>query len=316
MASPTITHSSPDSGENTLRIGLLAGLGAYLLWGFLPLLFKLIDGVAAPTIVADRTLVSLVLVGILLIAAGRTREIRVALADRATLRSMLISAVLLAGNWLVFVYAVETGQVLETSFGYFMNPLVNVAIGMLFLGEKQNRWQVVSIVIAIVAIAIQAIGLAGIPLIALSLALSFAAYGYFRKTAKVSSTTGLFVETLLMAPLAIAYLIVTFILDGGIGAHADPATLGLLALTGPATAVPLLLFAFAVQRLRLTTIGMLQYVAPSIAFLLAIFVFGEHLNPLRLLSFALIWLSLVVYTADSVVRRHNASRMPPPPSAG
>jgi chloramphenicol-sensitive protein RarD len=196
--------------------------------------------------------------------------------------------------------------VLETSVGYFINPLVNVVLGMLLLGERLNRWQAVAVGIAVIAIGIQAIGLSGIPYIALSLALTFAAYGYFRKTAKASSATGLFVETLMIAPVAIIYLLYTFVRDGGIGPHADPATLGLLALTGPATALPLLLFAFAVQRMRLTTIGMLQYLAPSIAFVLAITVFGEHLNPLRLLSFALIWLSLVVYTADSVIRRRNA----------
>lgn len=311
MASVTSSKTSPESAERTLRSGLAAGLAAYVLWGFLPLLFKWLAGVPSPTIVADRTLWSLVLVGAILLVAGRTGEIRAALADRATVRSMLISAVLLAGNWLIYVYAVETGQLLEASFGYFANPLVNVAIGMVLLGEKQNRWQMVAIAIAVIAIAIQAIGLAGIPFIALGLAFSFAAYGYFRKTAKVASATGLFVETLLIAPAALGYLLFTFVRDGGIGPHADPATLGLLALTGPATAVPLLLFAFAVQRLRLTTIGMLQYVAPTIAFLLAITVFAEYLNPLRLVSFALIWLSLAVYTADSLIRRRNGRATPP-----
>ena len=317
LASVTTSTTSPESGDSALRSGLIAGLAAYLLWGFLPLLFKWLHAVSPPTIVADRTLFSLVFVGLILLVTRRLAEIRVALSDFATLRSMLLSAAILAVNWLIFVYAVEAGHVLETSFGYFMNPLVNVAIGMMFLGEKLNRWQAVSIAIAIVAIAIQAIGLAGVPFVALSLAFTFAAYGYFRKTAKVASTPGLFVETLLMAPLAIAYLGFIFIRDGGVGEHADPAVLGMLALTGPATAVPLLLFAFAVQRLRLTTIGMLQYVAPSIAFLLAVFVFKEELNPLRLLSFGLIWLSLAVYTTDSIIRRRGTrvSPAPPPPSA-
>jgi chloramphenicol-sensitive protein RarD len=133
--------------------------------------------------------------------------------------------------------------------------------------------------------------------------LSFGFYGYFRKTAKVGSATGLFVETLVLAPLALGYVLYTFIRDGGIGPHADPGTLGLLLLTGPATALPLLLFAFAVQRLRLTTIGMLQYLAPSIAFILAVTAFGEPINATRLVSFGLIWLSLAIYTADSVMRR-------------
>jgi chloramphenicol-sensitive protein RarD len=296
----------PTPAERRLQGGLAAGLLAYVLWGFLPLLFKLLDGVPGPTIVADRIVWSLVLVGAVLLVAGRMGEVRAALADRATLRSMSISAVLLAVNWLIFIHAVETDRVLEASFGYFINPLVNVAIGMVLLGERLNRWQAVAIAVAIVAFSVQAVGMGGIPLISLGLALTFAAYGYFRKTAKASSTTGLFVETLLMAPLALGYLLFTFIRDGGIGAHGDPQLLGLLILTGPATAAPLLLFAFAVQRLRLTTIGMLQYFAPSIAFMLAILVFGEQLNGLRLISFGLIWLSLLVYTVDSVVRHRRA----------
>jgi chloramphenicol-sensitive protein RarD len=287
--------------------GLLAGLVAYVFWGFLPIVFKLLDGVPSATIVADRTIWSLFFVGAILLISGRTAEVRAALADGATLRSMFISSLLLAGNWLIYVWAVETGQVLEASFGYFINPLVNVALGMAFLGERQSRWQMVSIAIAIVAIGIQAVGIGGVPYIALSLAFSFAGYGFFRKTARVSSTTGLFVETLLLLPLAAGYLVFTFLRDGGVGPHADPYFMGLLLLTGPATALPLLLFAFAVQRLRLTTIGMLQYLAPSIAFVIAITMFGEHLNATRLVSFGLIWLSLIVYTADSYLRRRGSA---------
>ncbi|HHY48541.1 MAG TPA: EamA family transporter RarD [Alphaproteobacteria bacterium] len=300
----SISTSEP-SGK-TLQSGLLAGLAAYTLWGFLPLVFKLVEHVPSAAVVADRTLFSLVLVGIILAAAGRLGEVRAALADGKTLRSMLTSSLILGVNWLIYVYAVESGQVLETSFGYFINPLANVALGMLLLGERLNRMQALAIGIAIIAIGIQAIGLAGIPVVALSLAGTFAAYGYFRKTAAVGSAAGLFAETLLLAPLALGYLAWTFIADGGPGPHADLMTVGLLALTGPATAVPLLLFAYAVQRLRLTTIGMLQYAAPSIAFVLAIAVFGEQLNPLRLLGFALIWVSLAIYSADSFMRRRAA----------
>ncbi|MDC9825910.1 EamA family transporter RarD [Devosia sp. ZB163] len=291
----------------TTESGLAAGLAAYLLWGFLPLLFDLLRHVGAMTLVADRTLWSLLLVGTIMIVGGRTAEVRSILRDRAAVRSMALAAFVLAANWLIYVYAVETNQVLEASFGYFINPMVNVAIGMLVLGERLNRWQGVSVAIAVVAIGIQAVGLGGVPYIALGLALTFALYGYLRKTAKASSATGLFVETLILSPAALAYLLFSFVIDGGVGVHADPYTLFLLVMTGPATAVPLLLFAYAVQRLRLTTIGMLQYLAPSIAFILAIVVFGEHLNWVRLLSFGMIWLSLIVYTADSVVRRRRGA---------
>lgn len=292
--------------EQRLESGLAAGLAAYVMWGFLPLLFGMLRDLGAATLVADRTLWSLLVVGIIMVVGGRTAEVRAALRDAKAVRSMAVAAVVLAGNWLLYIYAVETDQVLEASFGYFINPLVNVAMGMALLNERLNRWQGVAVAIAVVAIAIQAIGIGGVPYIALGLALSFALYGYLRKTAKASSAAGLFVETLLLSPVAAVFLILTFIQDGGIGAHADPGTLFLLILTGPGTAIPLLLFAFAVQRLRLATIGMLQYISPSIAFVLAITVFGEHLNAVRLVSFALIWVSLMVYTADSVLRRRRA----------
>ena len=300
--------ASVTSTENQrLESGLAAGVSAYLLWGFLPLLFNLLHHVGAPTLVADRTIWSLLFVGVIMMFGGRTAEVRAILRDPVAVGRMAIAALVLAANWLIYVYAVESGQVLEASFGYFINPLVNVAMGVVLLGERLNRWQSVSVVIAVIAIAIQAVGLGGVPYIALSLAVSFALYGYLRKTAKASSLPGLFIETLVLSPIALLYLLFTFVSQGNIGPHADPYSLFLLMLTGPATAVPLLLFAFAVQRLRLTTIGMLQYIAPSIQFVLAILVFGEHLNAVRLGSFALIWLSLAVYTTDSVVRRRRAA---------
>jgi chloramphenicol-sensitive protein RarD len=292
----------PDDDKRT-RSGVAVGLLCYVLWGFLPLLFDLLKAAGSVTIVADRTIWSLLLVGAILIVSRRMGEVKAALRDGRTLRSMAISTVLLASNWLIYVWAVDAGQVLQGSLGYFINPLVNVAIGMVLLGERQNFWQWVAIVIGIVAIGIQAIGIGGVPYIALSIALSFGFYGFFRKTAKVGSAAGLFVETLLLVPLALAYLGFTFIRDGGPGLHADPYYLTLLILTGPATAVPLLLFAFSVQRLRLTTIGMLQYVSPTIQFLIAIYVLHEPINATQLVSFGLIWVSLIIYSTDSLMRR-------------
>ena len=218
------------------------------------------------------------------------------------MRVIALSAVLLVGNWLLYVWAVATGQVLEASFGYFINPLVNIAIGMILLGERQNRMQTIAIIMAVVAILIQTAGLGRVPLIALGLAFSFGFYGFIRKTAHAGPATGLFAETIVVAPFALAYVVFD-LATNGVGVHADPAMLLLLMLTGPIPAVPLLLFAYGVRRLRLTTIGMFQYLAPSIQFLLAIALFGEALNPLRLLSFVLIWLSLVVFSWDSFRQR-------------
>ncbi|MVS98745.1 EamA family transporter RarD [Devosia sp. L53-10-65] len=253
-------------------------------------------------IVAERTLWSLVLLAIVLAATAGFPEIRSVLVDFRRMRVIAVSALLLVCNWLLYVWAVETGQVLEASFGYFINPLVSVAIGMVFLGERQNRMQ--TIAIAIVAILIQAAGIGRAPLIALGLAFSFGFYGFIRKTAQTGPATGLFAEPLVVAPLAMGYVIFD-IVRNGVGVHADPTLMLLLIATGPATAVPLLLFAYGVRRLRLTTIGMFQYLAPSIQFLLAILMFGEELNTLRLLSFALIWVSLIVFSWDSYSQRRR-----------
>jgi chloramphenicol-sensitive protein RarD len=303
LAQPSISVADDEARS---RAGFSSGVGAYILWGFLPLLFHLLEAVGSVAVVANRTIWSLLFVGAILLAGRKMGEVKAALLHWPTLRSMIISSVLLAANWLIYVWAVESGQVLEGSFGYFINPMVNVAIGMAFLGERQNRWQWLAIGVAIAAIALQAIGIGRVPYIALSVAVSFGFYGFFRKTAKVGSASGLFVETVILVPVALAYLGYTFIRDQGLGIQADPYYLMLLVLTGPATATPLLLFAFAVQRLRLTTIGMLQYIGPSIQFLLAVFVLRETLNATQLLSFGLIWLSLIIYSADSVLRRRAA----------
>lgn len=296
------TAAPVDAAATDVRNGVLAALAAYLLWGFLPLLFKLVESAGSVLIVAERTVWSLVLLAVILAMTGGFGEVRALFADRRRALGTLLSAVLLAGNWLLYVWAVETGQVLEASFGYFINPLINVLMGMVLLGERQNRLQTISILIATVAIVIQAVALGTVPFIALGLALSFGFYGYFRKTAQLGPASGLFAETAMLTPAALAFIGYTLITTGP-GVHADPYLMMWLVLTGPATAIPLLLFAYAVRRLRLTTIGMFQYLAPSIQFLLAVFLFGEHLNGLRLLSFALIWVSLVVFTYDSFRQR-------------
>ena len=304
-APEAIAPASAGVRPDDTRNGVIAALIAYVFWGFLPILFRQLEAAGSVLIVAERTLWSLLLLGIILAAMGGFGAVRLLFADRRRALMTLLSAVLLAANWLLYVWAVETGQVLEASFGYFINPLINVLMGMILLGERQNRLQTVSILIAVIAIGIQAVGLGSVPFIALGLALSFGFYGYFRKTAQLGPANGLFAETLMIAPAALGYVIYDIVANG-VGVHADPYLMTLLALTGPATALPLLLFAFAVRRLRLTTIGMFQYIAPSIQFLVAIFLFGEHLNGLRLLSFALIWFSLLVFSYDSFRRRSRA----------
>jgi chloramphenicol-sensitive protein RarD len=305
MAAIEIQEPEGAGVRRDVRSGVIASLGSNLWWGFLPLFFYYLNSVNAAEVVAARTLCSLVIVGAIIFATGRRDEALAALRNRRTAMTLLASAVLLAANWLIYIVAVETGHVLEGSFGYFINPMVNVATGMVLLGERQSRGQTVALVLALVAIAIQAIGLGSFPVISVSLALTFGCYGYLRKTVKANATTGLFVETLLLAPLALGYLTYSIVTQGA-GPLVDPRMVVLLLLTGPATAVPLLLFAYSVQRLRLTTIGMFQYISPSIQFVLAITFFGEHLNPIRLGSFVLVWVSLMIFSADSWRGREGA----------
>lgn len=299
------TAPSRPEGDSDGRSGVLAAVSAYGIWGFFPILFRLLEAVNPFAVVAHRVIWSFLLVGGILVNRGRMGEVRAALRTWPAARGILISAVLLSVNWVVFVWAVESDRVLEVSFGYFINPLVSVAIGMILLAERLNRRQTVSIMIALVAIGIQALGLKGLPVVSLTLACSFGFYGYFRKTVNVGSAPGLFVETLVLLPVALAYL-GYLVVSQGPGAMADPVTFLLLVLTGPATSGALILFAFAARRLPLSMMGMFQYIAPSMHFLIAIWLFGEPINGTQLVSFGLIWVSLAVYSHDSMQRRRRS----------
>ncbi len=295
--------------NNNSKNGLFAGFAAYGLWGVFPLFFRLLDGVGAPIIVAHRVIWSLVFVGIILKAQNRMGEVIAALRDRRTLFIIFLSALLLGFNWLLFIWAVENDRVLDVSLGYFINPLVNVALGMILLGEKQNKWQWSAIIIALLAMIIQTFGLGEFPIIALSLAISFGLYGYLRKTVSVGSAPGLFIETLLMLPFALIFLSYIFYFFG-FGVHKDMLKLSYLVLTGPLTALALLFFAYAARRLRLTTIGMLQYLSPSMHFIIAVYIFGEELNTIRFASFVLVWVSLVIFSSNSLYIAGQINKAP------
>jgi len=288
------------------RIGAAAALAAFVSWGVMPGYYKLVAGVAPLEIIAHRILWAFpVLLFFLLLRDGRAFWKRMRLPLRQ-IGWLMLSSSLVAFNWLIFVWAVVHDQVLATSLGYFINPLVSVAIGMILLGERLNRWQGVAIGVAIVAVAVQSLGVAGLPLVSLALAFSFGFYGYFRKTVNVGSAPGLFVETLMLLPLALIFVGWEFS-AGQASAYADPWLLFLLVMTGPATSGALLMFAFAARRLRLSSMGMFQYIAPSMHFMLAVWAFGEPIDTLQLLSFGLIWLSLAIYSYDSIKRRPKAT---------
>ena len=223
------------------------------------------------------------------------------MADRRALGLLALSALVLFSNWGVFVWGIQHGYVLETSFGYFINPLMSVVIGFVLLGERLNRAQTLAILLAGLAVLAQAIALGAFPFLSVYLAGTFAAYGYFRKINPVRSTAANLIESLLHLLPAIAIL--AFVTVGGQGHFtADPTTMLLLVLTGPITALPLILFGAAAQRLPLAVMGLLQYIVPSIQFALAITIFGQELSWSRLLTFAIIWVALAIFTID-VLRR-------------
>lgn len=255
---------------------------------------------------AQRILWSLILLLALVPLLGRIGALRAALANRRLVGQLAITAALIATNWLTFMWAVSNGHVLATSLGYFLNPLINVALGRIFLGEALSRWQAAAVALAAIGVAILAFEAAETLWISLVLAVAFSVYGLVRKVAPVDSFEGLTIETALLAPLSLGY-IGWLAAQGGLSFGADPVRTALLIASGGVTAVPLLLFAAAAQRLRYSTVGIIQYLAPTITFFLAIFVLHEPLRSGQLVCFAFIWIACLVYAASSLAehRRHR-----------
>lgn len=280
-------------------VGLAAALGAFCIWGLAPLYFKLLGHVGADEIIAHRVVWSMVFLGLVLALRSR-RRFRVAIRVRPrVLVALAISAVLIATNWLVFVYAINTERVLSTSLGYFINPLVNVLLGMLIFRERLGTLQAVAVVLAFIGTAWMTLRLGQLPWIALVLAFSFALYGVVRKKTDVGPIVGLFWETLLMTPLALLWLLWLDLGDALAFAPSEPSQAALLAGTGLVTLLPLVFFATAVRRLNLSTIGLMQYLAPSMTFLLAVFLFDEPFTPDHAVTFACVWTALVLFSVAS-----------------
>jgi chloramphenicol-sensitive protein RarD len=290
------------------RLGVVSGLGAYALWGLFPLYFPLLEPAGGVEIVAHRVLWSLVVLAVLLTVVRRWSLVRAAVAHRRTLLVLAGAAVLIAGNWLVFVYGVNSGHVVETSLGYFINPLVSVLLGVVVFGERLRRMQWVAVAVATVAVLVLTVDYGRPPWIALTLALTFGLYGLMKKLVKVEAAPGLFVETALVAVPAAAVLGVLHAQGHGTFGAAGVGNALLLASSGIATAIPLLLFAAAARRIPLSTVGLLQYVTPSMQLMIGVFVYGEPMPPARLAGFAVVWLALAVFTVDSLRHARGESR--------
>jgi chloramphenicol-sensitive protein RarD len=295
-----MTGTTDSKGDDGNRGGIQLGLAAYLLWGVLPLYFKLLQRVPATEIVAHRIIWSVILLGLVATLWRRWGAIRAALTTSRVLMTLIATSCLIAVNWLVYIYAINSDHMLEASLGYYLNPLVNVLFGVVLLKERLTRAQVFACLLAGAGVAMMAVGAGAGIWISLTLALSFASYGFLRKVAPVDALEGLWVETLILAPAALFWV---FHLQAqgtaGFG-HQGWLTDALLVLGGGVTALPLLLFTAAAKRLPYSTLGFLQYVAPSIQFLLAVLAFGEPFGSAKALCFGAIWVALAIFSVEGL----------------
>ena len=297
------------------RRGALYGAAAYLLWGLFPLYWPLLEPSTSLEVLAHRVLWSLVVVAVLLAVTGRLGTLRAVLNDRARMARLTLAAVVIAVNWGTYIYGVTHDRVVETSLGYFVNPIVTVLLGVVVLGERLRPAQWTAMGAAFTAVVVLTVENGGPPWIALVLAFSFGAYGLLKKTAGVGAVEGLAVETAVLLPVAAVYVAVLGVSGAGTFGSEGLGHAGLLAFSGLITAIPLLLFGAAASRVPLTTLGVLQYLAPTLQFLLGVTLFHEPLPPVRLMGFVLVWAALALFTADLVRHHRRQLRLAVAPAA-
>ncbi|MEQ8306979.1 MAG: EamA family transporter RarD [Hoeflea sp.] len=292
--------------EDTPR-GFAFALAAYLLWGFLPFYMKAVAHIPAVEVVAHRVVWSVPIAGLVLIWLGRTRDISIALRTPRTLMMAVVTAALITVNWSIYVWSIGAGRALETALGYYINPLFSIFLGAVLLKESLDGRQKIAIALAIVAVALLAWESGGVPWVSVGLALSWGFYAFFKKSLPVGPNQGFFLEVMMLTPPAIAFIIYTE--SSGVGHFGDTGIGDVLLLLGcgVVTAVPLMIYANGAKLLRLSTIGIMQYIAPTMIFVIAVFVFREPFGPYKLVAFVLIWTALAVYSS-SLLRSRKARR--------
>ncbi|MEH6586494.1 MAG: EamA family transporter RarD [Halioglobus sp.] len=297
-----------NSNLSDKRKGTLLGVTAYLIWGFSALYWVMAKPVEPTDLLAHRAFWSMPFILLVLLLVGRLRGALALLRQPRTLIIMAVAAGLVAVNWLVFLWAISNGRATEAALGYFLLPLINVIIGLTLFKEKIDTAQKVAIAFAVAAVVLQFVYYGGLPLVALALALSFALYGAIRKKVAVESLEGLFIETLLMSPFALAWLIYR---DGaGLGQHGLSVDLVLLG-AGAFTAIPLITYVAASRLLPLTALGLVFYIGPSAQLLVAVFVFGELFTAVQTVAFSLVWIGLAIVTFDNARRVRRMRRLMP-----
>jgi chloramphenicol-sensitive protein RarD len=284
-----------------MKNGILAAVSTYILWGFLPIYWKSLHGVPALEVLCHRTVWSLALLLLLLAWRKQWQWLQQTARSPITLITFLTTAGLLAINWFIYIWAVDAGHIVDASLGYFINPLLNVLLGRLFLKERLRPWQGVAIAIAASGVIFLTLGYGSLPWIALTLALTFGLYGLLRKTASLGALEGLSLEMIILFLPALVYLLHLERAGSASFGHAGAAATVLLAFTGVVTALPLFLFAYGARRITLTTIGILQYIAPTMQFLLGTLVYGEPFSSTRLIGFGTVWIALLIYSLEGFV---------------
>lgn len=300
--------------KNAGAVGIAYALAAYLLWGLTPIYWKALRAIPGPEVLAQRMIWALLFVAILIAIFRQWRGVRRVIGSWRRLVPLMVTSVLVSFNWGVYIWAVNADHILEASLGYFINPLVNVLLGVVFLGERLRPWQGLAVLLAVGGVVNLTLSLGVFPWISLSLAVSFGFYGLIRKIVPTEPLVGLSCETALVLPVALAYLAYLSVTGTAAAHDADLGLWLLLIGSGVVTALPLLWFAQAAKRLQYTTIGLVQYVAPSLHFALAVFLYGETFTDAHLITFACIWGGLVIYTVDSAhAYRRGRARVSPPP---
>jgi len=294
----------------TPRRGISYGVAAYLLWGLFPLYWTLLEPAGSLEILGHRIAWSLVFTAVIVAVRRQWAAVRSAVRTRRTALILVAAALLISVNWGTYIYGVNSGQVVETSLGYFINPLVSVALGVLVFGERLRAIQLVAVGLAAVAVAVLTVDYGRPPFIALALAFSFGFYGLLKKLAPVGATEGLVIESAVLVVPAVGLLVLLHARGDAAFGEVSATHTGLMVLSGVVTAVPLMFFAAAARRVPLTLLGLLQYLAPVMQFALGLLVFREPLPPGRLVGFALVWLALAVFTAD-LLRRNRRELVAP-----
>ncbi|WP_245662952.1 EamA family transporter RarD [Endozoicomonas arenosclerae] len=283
--------------------GLALGVMAFTIWGLVPIYFKALDHVPPLEVLGHRVFWSVFLLMVLLKMTGKMAELKTIFSSLKLSGALTVSAILVATNWLIFIWGVTNDRILETSLGYYINPLLNVLLGYLILNEKLTPLKLMAVMLAALAVLYQILMLGIVPWVAFALALSFGMYGLVRKTTQVSAVPGLAFETLILLPVTLGYFFWLYKTGDHSFRFSDSRTSLLLALAGLVTTVPLVLFNMAAKKLTLTTIGILQYLGPSISFLVGLFIYKEEVTQAQLITFGLIWFALAIFTFDGMRKK-------------